>query len=136
MAKEIISSKSWRKVTSPPENFILLVFRSLRSATTFLIKEIKRVLKKDGYFIGSVPNALYIKNRLNSLRGHLDIELFHVHLYSLNSLNDLLEQYFYKTSIFPIAGGRNLAKFILRGLIKFFPSLCAIDFVFSCAGIK
>ncbi len=102
----------------------------------FLIQEIKRVLKKDGYFIGSVPNALYIKNRLRFLTGHIDEDLFHAHSFSLSRLDCLCKPYFSKSRVFPIAGGRNLAKFILRGLIKFFPSLCAIDFVFSCTNTR
>lgn len=103
---------------------------------SFLIKEIKRILKKDGYFIGSITNAVYIKNRLKFLGGHLDIDLFHLHSFSLSSLNRLLNPYFSECRIFPIAGGRNLFKFVLKRLVKFFPSLCAIDFVFSCTGIK
>lgn len=104
---------------------------------SFLVKEIRRILKKDGYFIGSIANALYIKNRLNFLKGDLDIDLFHLHLFSLSSLYYLLNSYFSKYSIFPIAGGRKIyLKFILKELIKIFPSLWAIDFVFSCTGTK
>lgn len=102
----------------------------------FLIKEIRRILKKNGYFIGSVPNALYIKNRLKFLKGYIDTDLLCLHLFSLSTLNCLLNSYFSKYSIFPIAGGRNLSKFILRRLVKTFPSLCAIDFVFSCTGVR
>ncbi len=102
----------------------------------FLLKEIRRVLKNDGYFIGSVPNALYIKNRLKFFKGHLDTDFLELHSFSRSLLNCLLKPYFSKTLIFPISGGRNLSKIILKKLVKIYPSLWAIDFVFCCAGIK
>lgn len=102
----------------------------------FLIKEIRRILKGNGYFIGSLPNALYIKNRLKFLIGNVDTDLLCLHSFSLSSLNYLLKSYFSEIFIFPIAGGRNLSKFILKELIKISPSLWAIDFVFSCTGTK
>lgn len=101
-----------------------------------LIKEIRRTLKNDGYFIGSIPNALYIKNRLKFLIGSIDTDLLCLHKFALYSLNCLLKSYFSTCLIFPIAGGRNLPKFIINRLIKVSPSLWAIDFVFSCRGKK
>lgn len=101
-----------------------------------LIEEIKRVLRKDGYFIGSVPNAVYIKNRLKSLTGRINEDLFHVHSFSLSGIECLLKSYFSKICVFPISGGRIFAKFISKKLTNFCPSLWAIDFVFSCTDTK
>lgn len=103
----------------------------------FLVKEIRRVLKEDGSFVGSTPNALYIKNRLKFLKGDLEEDPFHLHLFSMAALNRLLKAYFSRCSIYPVAGGRNLfAKGVLKKLIRILPSLCAMDFVFYCAGSR
>ncbi|MDI6760029.1 MAG: class I SAM-dependent methyltransferase [Candidatus Brocadiaceae bacterium] len=68
------------------------------------LKKIKRVLKKKGIFMGSVPNAFRLKNRLKFLLG-IDFEDDKTHLrrFSLIGLKKLLEQYFVGVEIIPIS---------------------------------
>ena len=95
----------------------------------FLGKVIK-VLKKDGIFIGSTPNAFNIKNRLRFLLGKtegttLEDEM-HINHFSYNKLNLILKSYFNEVKIYPLVGRR----YSLLASIK--PSLFAHTFVWYC----
>ena len=87
-----------------------------------LLTEIKRVLKPNGFCLGSTPNAYYWTLRLKMLQG-IDLSEYsdqtHVHYYSLASLKKLLENIFTYSEISPY--GHN-------SLTKIYPTLFASDF--------
>jgi SAM-dependent methyltransferase len=70
-----------------------------------LVKEAHRILKKGGFFLGTVPNAYRIKTRLDFLFGKpLTRDSSHLRFFSYNSLYDLLSRYFIPVSILPLSG--------------------------------
>lgn len=82
------------------------------------LKECRRVLKKYGELVLSVPNICSLKNRIKVLFGRLptysagDVD-FHVHDYSLNKLNKLFKSLGYKIVCFKSNGIYYHAKQIL-----------------------
>jgi SAM-dependent methyltransferase len=69
-----------------------------------LVAEIARVLRPEGTFIGSVPNAFRLKNRLRFLIGReIEHDETHLHMFSVRALRTLLEKYFCQVRIVPIA---------------------------------
>jgi len=61
----------------------------------WLVDEVARVLTPGGWFIGSVPNAYRLKNRLRFLLGRpFDIDPTHLRFFSRDSLMSLLENHF------------------------------------------
>ena len=56
------------------------------------VKEVYRVLKKGGTFVGSTPQV-ETKNPLK-IMAMKKIDPFHLHLYSIKMLNTLLSKYF------------------------------------------
>jgi SAM-dependent methyltransferase len=61
-----------------------------------VVSEIYRVLKKDGLFLGSVPNACRLKNRLNFLTkgdGKIDGDPTHLHYFSEKNIRELLKDF-------------------------------------------
>lgn len=93
------------------------------------IKKVAFVLKKDGYFIGSVPNAFNLKNRLrlffarkkNTTLG----EPTHINHFSYQELLSLLENNFEEVKIVPLV--QKKWKFFAR----FFPGLGSFLLVFK-----
>jgi 2-polyprenyl-3-methyl-5-hydroxy-6-metoxy-1,4-benzoquinol methylase len=62
-------------------------------------------LKPDGLFIGSVPNAFRMRNRLKFLSGNeFETDPTHVRMFSYQRLNILLSRLFSKVEIIPIQG--------------------------------
>jgi 2-polyprenyl-3-methyl-5-hydroxy-6-metoxy-1,4-benzoquinol methylase len=59
------------------------------------VEEISRILKPNGIFVGSVPNAYHLKNRLRILKGRLiDYDKTHLQMFNVMKLRQLLEQNF------------------------------------------
>ncbi|MCS7192028.1 MAG: class I SAM-dependent methyltransferase [Armatimonadetes bacterium] len=94
-----------------------------------LIREIRRVLKKEGLLIGSVPNSYHWRKRFRFLLGlDLDEDPTHLHFFSYQKLFRLLkEEKFSDIKVFPWS---NSQKTLKRLLIKKFPSIFATGFVF------
>ncbi len=59
-----------------------------------VVEEIRRVLKPGGVFLGSVPNAFRLRNRLQFLMGRdFEIDPTHLHHFSPESLTKLLSRF-------------------------------------------
>jgi 2-polyprenyl-3-methyl-5-hydroxy-6-metoxy-1,4-benzoquinol methylase len=59
-----------------------------------LVAEVRRVLKPGGHFVGSVPNAYRVKNRLRFLLGRApEQDPTHLHMYSPAQVHALLHQW-------------------------------------------
>lgn len=71
---------------------------------TFL-ENVQKTLKKGGLFIGSVPNAFRLKNRLKFLVGkEYETDPTHVRQFSCHFLESKLLERFQTASIFPLKG--------------------------------
>jgi len=67
--------------------------------------EIARILRPDGKFVGSVPNAVMLRNRLRFLaRGIVELDPTHLQHFSKRSLGLLLERFFHHIHIRSITG--------------------------------
>ena len=59
------------------------------------VDEISRALKPGGMFVGSVPNAYHLKNRLRVLKGRLiDYDKTHLQMFNVIKLRQTLEKRF------------------------------------------
>lgn len=80
-----------------------------------IIKKIKEVLKSDGVFLGSVPNAFSLKNRirlfLGKKKGTPLEDPTHINHFSHKELKNLLEKHFEKVEITPLGNFAWLDKF-------------------------
>ena len=88
-----------------------------------LVKEAKRVLKDNGVFIGSTPNAFSWRRRLEVLFGFLRYEpttTEHIRFFNLSSLKKLLNRHFDKVTITTFTP------------IKVWKSLLATSFIWKC----
>lgn len=73
--------------------------------TQKFIDNIYRILKKGGLFIGSVPNAFRVRNRLKFLVGEeFEKDPTHVHMFSPSKLKHLLSENFEQIEIHPLGG--------------------------------
>jgi len=89
----------------------------------WLINEVARLLVPGGLFIGSVPNAFRLKNRLRFLfGGPIDLDPTHLRFFSAKRLNTLLSSNFEEIEIRPMIGN-----FVFLG-----PNLFANDLVWRC----
>lgn len=71
---------------------------------TFL-ERVSRTLKKGGLFIGSVPNAFRMRNRIKFLWGkEYENDPTHVRQFSYEKLESILKNYFKEVEIFPLEG--------------------------------
>jgi 2-polyprenyl-3-methyl-5-hydroxy-6-metoxy-1,4-benzoquinol methylase len=62
-------------------------------------------LRPNGLFIGSVPNAFRVRNRMKFLFGHeFESDPTHVRMFSYSSLEETLSQLFSNVEIVPIQG--------------------------------
>ena len=88
-----------------------------------ILKSILRHMNSEGIFIGSVPNAFSLKNRIRYLFGSKKwtplSDPTHINQFSYGELNDILKKQFNDVKI--IGLGR------YRKLSKIFPSLFAFD---------
>ncbi len=93
-----------------------------------ILKKIHSKLVSGGVFIGSVPNAFSLKNRLRYLMGSkINTPLAdptHINQFSYCDLKDMLFSEFGNVTIIGLGRYKKLA--------KYFPNLFAFDFVFIC----
>lgn len=92
-----------------------------------VVRKIANVLKDEGVFLGSVPNAFSLKNRLRYVLGtkeHTPLaDPTHINHFSRKELEDLLGKYFKIVNIFPIG------KYAF--LERFFPGLFSFVLIFE-----
>ncbi len=95
-----------------------------------ICKKIARHLKKGGLFIGSVPNAYNIKNRLRYLFGiqkNTPLEdRTHINQFSYKLLKDALQKEFSKVEVIGLASG------ISGKIAQMFPNLGSFILVWRC----
>lgn len=94
-----------------------------------VIKKINSVLKRGGYFIGSVPNAFNLKNRIRLLLAKKNDtplgEPTHINHFSFYDLEKLLKKHFIEVEIVPMVQGRWM------WFAKIFPGLGSFLLVFK-----
>jgi len=92
----------------PSASFDVVVACEIMEHIFFLdhfLSQIQSALKPGGLFIGSVPNAFRLRNRLKFLWGkEFENDPTHVRLFSWGKLESLLQSYFSKPEIVPIRG--------------------------------
>lgn len=94
-----------------------------------VIKNIFKSLKNDGLFVGSVPNAFSLANRIRLFMAQPQktalADPTHVHQFSHKELKTLLEKYFEEVNIYYIGRFASTLGRIMPGLFSFL-------LVFSC----
>ncbi|MFA5029035.1 MAG: class I SAM-dependent methyltransferase, partial [Candidatus Methylomirabilota bacterium] len=71
----------------------------------FFLEEVGRVLRPDGRFIGSTPNAFRLRNRWRFLRGQeFESDPTHLHRYSVSGLEQALGRHFGRVRVEPLGG--------------------------------
>jgi len=93
-----------------------------------VIEKCSKFLKTDGLFIGSIPNAFSLKNRLKYLLGSKKgtplEDPMHINHFSWDEFKSMLNKYFTKIDLIPM--GRNY-RMLRRLLPKYFAySICFI----------
>ncbi len=91
-----------------PESFDVIVACEIVEHIFFVqpfLANVYATLKKGGQFLGSVPNAFRMRNRMKFLRG-IDFETdpTHVRMFSPSKLQETLENLFFDVEIHPIQG--------------------------------
>ncbi len=95
-----------------------------------ICKKVAQHLKPGGLFIGSVPNAYNIKNRLRYLFGiqkNTPLEdRTHINQFSYKILNTVLQQNFSKAQVMGLASG------VSGSISRMSPNLCSFILVWRC----
>jgi SAM-dependent methyltransferase len=87
-----------------------------------LVDEVRRVLRPGGTFVGSVPNAFRLKNRLCFIMGrHPESDPTHLHLFTPNQLRSVLG-YFDDLRL----------HYIASRFLRLHPRLFGNDIIFAC----
>lgn len=89
--------------------------------------KIKKLLKPNGLFIGSVPHGFHLFDRLRFLRGIVPNSFHdptHINIFSIDSLTNLLNRSFKTSKIIPLSGPR------FSTLSRILPSLFSDDLIF------
>ncbi len=69
------------------------------------LQRVYKTLKKEGLFIGSVPNSFRIRNRFKFLLGNeFETDKTHVSMFSYFSLQEILQELFSSLQIVPLQG--------------------------------
>jgi SAM-dependent methyltransferase len=88
-----------------------------------LLEEAARILPPGGLFVGSVPNAYRLKNRLTFLAGRpFDKDPTHLRFFSITFLRNMLDRWFDEIEIRPMVG-----RFVFLH-----PALFANDLIWRC----
>ena len=97
-----------------------------------IIKKITKVLKEDGVFLGSVPNAFSLKNRLRLMlgrkRGTSLEDPTHINHFSYSEFRHILEKYFKDVKIYPLGN--------FAWADKFWPGMFSFGFLFEARNKK
>jgi len=97
-----------------------------------IIKKITKVLKEDGVFLGSVPNAFSLKNRLRLMlgrkRGTSLEDPTHINHFSYSEFRHILEKYFKDVKIYPLGN--------FAWADKFWPGMFSFGFLFEAKNKK
>jgi len=116
-----------------PKKFDVVVASEILEHLYFpekVLDKIKEILKNDGTFIGSVPNAFSLKNRLRYLIGRKRFtplaDPTHINQFSHKEMSELLIKNFKKVKIYPLTKKRYML------LAKIFPSLISHNLLFYC----
>jgi len=97
------------------------------------LNRIQETLKKGGLFIGSVPNAFRMRNRLKFLRGQeIENDPTHVRQFSHGKLEQTLNRFFSSVEIIPIRGKVFPFIPVSPALPKRINRLFAQDLLWSC----
>lgn len=91
------------------------------------LSEVKRVLKQDGKFIGNLPLAYHLKDRIQILRGRrlmISGDPTHLQFLSYEDIKELLSVFFEIKKIEILKGGKKKS--------KMFPKLFARNIAFNC----
>lgn len=85
------------------------------------LAEIGRILRKEGKLVGSVPNAVMLRNRLRFLlRGIVELDPTHLQHFSAESLSTLLGQFFEVVHIESVSGRYvSLSKNLFANMLLF-----------------
>ena len=89
--------------------------------------EVKRILKKDGKFIGNLPLAYHLKDRIQVIRGRklvISGDPTHLQFLSYEDAKDLLSKFFEINKIEVLKGGKKIS--------KMFPKSFARNIAFNC----
>jgi SAM-dependent methyltransferase len=92
------------------------------------LSEIKRILKIDGEFIGNLPLAYHLKDRIQILRGRrllISGDPTHLQFLSYEDVKELLSSFFKINKIEILKGGKKKS--------KMFPKLFARNIAFICS---
>jgi 2-polyprenyl-3-methyl-5-hydroxy-6-metoxy-1,4-benzoquinol methylase len=91
-----------------PESFDVIVACEILEHLFFMepfLEKVQQTLKKGGLFIGSVPNAFRVRNRLKFLMGNeFETDPTHVRQFSFARLTQVLGKSFSNVEIVPIEG--------------------------------
>ena len=92
------------------------------------LEEIRRVLKKDGQFIGNLPLAYHLKDRIQIMRGRkllISGDPTHLQFLSYQDVKKLLSFFFIINKIVVLKGGKKKS--------AIFPGLFARNIAFVCS---
>ncbi len=91
-----------------PESFDVIVACEIMEHLFFLesfLAQVYQTLKKGGLFVGSVPNAFRIRNRLKFMRGvEFENDPTHVRMFSMEKLESAVGEFFNEVEIVPLQG--------------------------------
>lgn len=97
------------------------------------LERVAGTLKKGGLFVGSVPNAFRVRNRLKFLFGReYETDPTHVRQFSCEKLGKVLGEYFSEIEIVPIEG-KALPGVPVRTLPRTVGRLFAKDLLWRCS---
>lgn len=94
----------------------------------FVLGEVKRILRKEGQFIGSIPLAYHLIDRWRVLRGKklliADVDPTHLQFFKYDELLSLLSEFFNVQEINILKGGKKADAY---------PRMFARDVAFRCS---